>query len=491
MNPQSAEPSRSQLDKAFVGGLAWTAGGKWATQFVTWLSVFIAARLLSPSDFGTMEMAAYVGAFASVLAEFGIGTAVLQMQELDRRILAQLNTVSVVFNTIMFGVTVAIAPLVAIFFRSRHLTLLTIINGLTFVLTSFQTVPQGLLQRDMDYRRLSLAEAVHAIVQAVVTVAGAFTGIGYWALLAGPMAGKGIATVLAVVWKPVPLALPRWKEVSAPMRFSFSVVVSRLSWVAYSSADGVIVGRIMGQSPLGVYRLAMNLATAPAEKISMLLMRVTGPLLAKVQHDRSAIRRYFLFISDALALAIFPLVFGLAAIAPEAITVTVGRKWTGAIVPLQWLAVFMAFRTLNSLMVQVLTSLRRTSYLMWVSLFTTIVMPVSFLIAVRWGIGAVAAAWILMSPVTMLPPAMKLFRLIQCSLGEYLAILSPPMVASAVMLCAVFGLKRWLLPVGLPPLWSLVAQVTAGAVVYMGVLLGVYRPVVMRYVQFFRHLKDN
>jgi len=103
MNPPSTVPSRSQLDKAFVGGLAWTAGSKWVTQLVTWLSVFISARLLSPSDFGTMEMAAYVATFASLLAEFGIGTAVLQMHELDSRILAQLNTISVVFYTIMLG----------------------------------------------------------------------------------------------------------------------------------------------------------------------------------------------------------------------------------------------------------------------------------------------------------------------------------------------------------------------------------------------------
>jgi len=491
MNPPSTVPSRSQLDKAFVGGLAWTAGSKWVTQLVTWLSVFISARLLSPSDFGTMEMAAYVATFASLLAEFGIGTAVLQMHELDSRILAQLNTISVVFYTIMLGFAASIAPLVATFFRSEQITLPIIVYSLGFAFTAFQAVPQGLLQRDMDYRRLSLAEATQAIVQAVVTVAGAFSGMGYWALVAGQMAGRAAATVLVVFWKPVPFALPRWKQVSAPMRFGFSVAVDRLAWTAYSLADGVIVGRILGQSPLGVYRLAMNLASAPAEKISMLLMRVTGPLLAKVQHDHSAMKRYFLFISDALALSIFPLVFGLAAIAPEAITVTVGRKWAGAIVPLQWLAVFMAFRTLNSLMGQVLTSLRRAAYLMWVSLFTAIVMTVSFLVAARWGISAVAAAWIVMSPVTMLPPAIKLFRLIQCGLREYLAILSPPAVASAVMLCAVFGLKRWLLPVGLPPLWSLVAQVTAGAAVYMGVLLSVYRPVVMRYVQFVQHLRDN
>jgi hypothetical protein len=64
------------------------------------------------------------------LAEFGIGTAVLQMHELDSRILAQLNTISVVFYTIMLGFAASIAPLVATFFRSEQITLPIIVYSL-------------------------------------------------------------------------------------------------------------------------------------------------------------------------------------------------------------------------------------------------------------------------------------------------------------------------------------------------------------------------
>src|SRR5271157_4112125 len=172
-------PHHRRLDAQFVGGLAWTAGAKWVTQSATWLSVLIAARLLSRADFGTVDMATFVVTVTNVLAEFGIGTAVLQMRELDRRALAQLNTVSLIFSTIAFAGSVAIAPLIAAFFKIEQLKLLVIVNSLGFFITAVQAVPQGLLQRDMDYRRLSLAEAVQAIVQAGVLVATALAGFGY------------------------------------------------------------------------------------------------------------------------------------------------------------------------------------------------------------------------------------------------------------------------------------------------------------------------
>ncbi|MGA2184815.1 MAG: lipopolysaccharide biosynthesis protein [Bryobacteraceae bacterium] len=488
--PTENAPHHRRLDAQFVGGLAWTAGAKWVTQSATWLSVLIAARLLARSDFGTVEMASVVGAVTNVLAEFGIGTAVLQMRELDRRTLAQLNTVSLIFSTAAFAASAAIAPLVAAFFQLPQLKLLVIVNSLGFFITAVQAVPQGLLQRDMDYRRLSLAEAVQAIVQAVVLVGGAFAGMGYWSLLAAPLAGKGTAAALTAFWKPVHYALPRWKEVSVPMRFGLEVAASRVAWTAYSLADTVIVGRMLGASALGTYRLAIDLASAPAEKIGMLIMRVTGPLFARVQQDLALVRRYFLFISDALALTIFPLVFGLAVVAPEAVTVVLGPKWAAAIVPLQWLAAFMALRTLNTLVTQVLTSLRFTTFLMWVSLFTFTVMPVSFFVAARWGTGAVAAAWLVMSPLTILPPAVKLFRSIRCGLREYLVMLTPATAASAAMLCAVLGLRR-VLPAGWPTVWILTVEVAAGGAAYAGILLGFYRPLVLRYARFLLRLRKD
>jgi hypothetical protein len=150
----------------------------------------------------------------------------------------------------------------------------------------------------------------------------------------------------------------------------------------------------------------------------------------------------------------------------------------------------MILRTMNTLMSQVLTSLRFTTFSMWMAILSFTVMPVSFYVAAHWGTGAVAAAWLLLSPVTVLPPAVKLFRAIHCRLGEYLAILAPAIVASAAMLGAVLGL-RLMLPAGLSPLLLLVTQVAAGGAIYCGILLGFYRERILKYVQFFTRLRQD
>jgi teichuronic acid exporter len=489
----SAEPPAqpSKLDVAFVGGLAWTAGAKGVTQAVTWLATLIAARMLSTADFGIVAIAGIVGTLSTLLAEFGIGIAVLHMLELDRRVLAQLNTVSLVFCSTAFGISVAAAPLLASFFHSGQLRMLLIVNSLAFFITALQSVPLGLLQRDMDYRRLSFAESISVLVQALVTIASVFAGLGYWSLVAGPMAGKTTSAVLTAHWKPVGFAIPRWNEIRVHLRFGMEVALSRIAFTAYTQADGLIIGRMLGDSALGAYQMAMMVASAPAEKIGQLIMRVAGPLFARIQEDRALVRRYFLFITDALALAIFPLVFGLAVVAPEMVHVVLTDKWQPAILPLEWLAIFTALRTMNNLMTQVLTSLRFTTFSLWISILSVVILPVSFVIAAHWGTAAVAATWTLTAPLLMLPPALKLFREIKCSVWDYARILAPALAGSTAMICGVLILKKTILPSAWPPAWRLSLEVAAGGIIYGSILYIFYRPLLIRYVQFFLRLRKG
>jgi O-antigen/teichoic acid export membrane protein len=486
-NTDNAPPVHS-LDAAAAGGLAWTAGAKSATQLITWLSAFVTARLLSPSDFGLVNMAAFFTVFTNVVAEFGIGAAVLQMPELEGRVVAQLNTASVAMCAMAYGVTVLGAPLIAAFFKSDQLRLLVVLNGLGLLITGFQVVPIGLLQKDLDFRRLSVAEAVQAVLQATVTVGCALSGFAYWSLVAGALAGRFGAAILTYYWKPAPFALPRWKDIDAPMRLGGHVAVSRLAVAAYQMSDGVIVGRRLGAAALGVYQLAMTLASAPTDKIGMLIMRVTGPLFARVQQDAELVRRYFRLVSESLTLTVFPLMFGLAIIAPQAVAM-LGPKWSAAVGPIRWLAVFMGARTLSVLVSQVLTSLRYTRFNMWISLLSSLVMPLAFFVASRWGTAAVAACWVILAPVTILPLIVKLLRVIRMGYWDYLSVLIPALAGSAAMLAAVLAVVVWGGSDNAPAVVKLSVRVGVGGLAYAGFLVLFYREKLNRYVRFLAGLR--
>ena len=344
------------LDVKFAGGLAWTAGAKWATQILTWASLLAVARLLSPADYGVGEMAGTLTGVSNVMAEFGIGTAVLHMPELSRKALAQLNAFSCLVGGGVFALATLASPLVASFFRSEHLAIF-VANNTILLLTALQAVPTGLLAREMDYRRLSLVEATTMIVQSIVTIFTAWLGWGYWALFAGNAAGKTTGTILVCSWKHVGFAWPQWRDIQAPARLGWQTAIGRTAWALYTQADGIVVGRILGAPVLGSYRIAMNLASAPAEKVSTLLMRAATPLFANVKDNQPLLRRYYLILVEILSLIVLPLMAGLAIVTPLAVPVVFGAKWSAAIGPVRWLSLFMIVRTMGILTEQVLVVL--------------------------------------------------------------------------------------------------------------------------------------
>jgi len=490
MNPEQYE-SRRDLDARFAGGLAWTAGAKWATQILTWTSLLAVARLLSPSDYGVGEMAGTLTTVSAVLAEFGVGTAVLHMPELTRKTLAQLHLFSCLVCAGVFALATLASPLVASFFRSDHL-MFFIVNNALLLLTGFQAVPMGLLARDMDYRKLSLVEAAAVLVQSVVTVVTAWLGWGYWALLAGNAAAKITGTVLVCSWKHVGFAWPRWHDIRAPAELGRQTAVGRAAWALYTQADGIVVGRILGASVLGTYRIAMNLASAPAEKVSTLLMRTATPLFANVKDDHSLVRRYYLILAEILTLIVTPLMAGLAIVTPLAVPVVFGAKWAAAIAPVKWLALFMIVRTMGILTEQVLISQKMTRFTMRMSIFNFIVMPLALVAgAYLQGMAGVAAAWLVLAPLTIFPLIIILLRAIHLPYRDYFAALIPSFVASAAMCVAVLAIRQWLLPAMWPAKILLAVQVATGGVVYGAVLMGFFRERVLRYVRFLQDMRKK
>ncbi|MCZ2155134.1 MAG: lipopolysaccharide biosynthesis protein [Bryobacterales bacterium] len=490
MSAESQESAHS-LDRTFIGGLAWTAGSKWLTQGLTWVSVLIVARLLSPGDFGLVEMAGSFFVIANVLAEFGIGAAVVQMRGLERDALGQLNTLSLLVAAVTFGIAWLCAPAIAAFFRAPEVETLVAVNSIVFFIIGFQTVPSGILRRNLDYRRISISEAVLSTVQAVITVIAAWLGMAYWALVIGQLCGRACSSLLLMFWARVPFRRPRFEVVRAPFRFGYHVSVANLSGAISAMSDAVVVGRRLGDALLGHYRMALTLAYAPIDKVGSLIMRVTGPLFARIQADHSLLRRYFLIFTESLTLTIVPMSVGIALVAPELVAVVLGAKWAESVGALRFLSLFCSIRLIAILMNQILFALNRTRFTMNLSLLALAVMPAAFWFAANWGLAAIGASWLLIAFINVLPSYLRMKKDIGLKNRDFLNALFPSLAGSLVMALGVQMLRSYLHTVDTQAWLKLLSASAAGAILYTGFLLLFFRGRFTRYISFARSLKSG
>jgi O-antigen/teichoic acid export membrane protein len=188
-----------------------------------------------------------------------------------------------------------------------------------------------------------------------------------------------------------------------------------------------------------------------------------------VQHDIAALRRYFLGVVEGLAFITLPAAAGLALIAGEFVPVVLGRQWLGAIVPLRLLAVYGGIRSIDTVTPQVLIYTGHSRQSMWYSVIAACVMPVLFVLGTRWGVGGVAAVWIVAYPLVVAPQYRLAFRVLEMSPRGYFATLWPAVSSTAIMALAV-GIVLVALPQTMAPAVRLAIEVVTGVVAYGGMI---------------------
>ena len=476
-----AHPSAKNLFTA----IAWTAAAKWIAQVVSWASTLIVLRLLKPDDFGLVGMAGTYLGLVMLLSEFGIGAAVVALRDIDAAQTRQLHTLAVMLGCVGTLLSLAVAVPISRFFKTPEVAVLIAVMSCGFAITAFRSVPFSLLQKDMQFRTLSWMEALQSLVQATACVALAWFGAGYWSLVLSGLAGSITATILPFVWRPISLAWPNFRAIAESMGFSWRVLVSRLSWYCFSNADFVVAGRVLGRTELGIYTVAWTIANMPGEKIASMVTRVTPAFFSAVQSDKAALRRYLTMLTETLSIAMFPIVTGLALVTPDFVRVAMGEKWLVAVFPIQLLAVYTFVRSIVSLLPQINHVVGLARFGMWHSLASLAVLPASFFFFSRWGVPGIAFVWVTIYPLLLIPLFIRTLRAIDMPVAEYLRVITPALLASAIMTIVLFGVRASL-PADANAIVRLTMQVATGAAVY-GLALWMFFPQrVLRYVEFTR-----
>jgi PST family polysaccharide transporter len=293
-------------------------------------------------------------------SEFGVGAAVVRFRDLTTDQIGQFNGLSIIAGCLGLLASLAVAIPFGRFFREPRLPVVLVVMSSVFVISAFRVVPQALLQRRLQFRRLAVIEGTQSIVGACATLTLAVLGFGYWALALGFVISATVFALLVVVHNPTRFRRPRLASIRQPLTFSSHMLLSRFAWYGYSNADFAVIGKLLGGAALGAYTLGWTLSGMTVEKITAVVGRVTPAFFCTVQNDLAALRRYLLLITEGLALVTFPACIGLALVASDFVSLALGERWTAAILPVQLLAIVATLRSVQPLIAQVLFAIGKS-----------------------------------------------------------------------------------------------------------------------------------
>jgi len=159
------------------------------------------------------------------------------------------------------------------------------------------------------------------------------------------------------------------------------------------NADRMLIGRVCGPAPLGLYSKAAHLLSMPLWFINTPMSSVAVPTLSRLQNDPDRYRRAYEKAMTVLAYSTTPITVVLAALATEVITLVLGSQWVESSAVFAILAIGALGRPLAGATGWVFISLHRGRRMF---LWAVISMPcyvAAYVVGIRWGIVGVAVGY--------------------------------------------------------------------------------------------------
>jgi len=481
--------TEQRLDHSLVSGMAWTAALRWPAQVISWIATAYAARQLSPAHYGLVSMAMIAIGLVRMVEDFGLDAILVQDRTIVGERQARLAGFIVCAGVVLCALFVALSHPVALFFAEPQVAPIVALLSVLCVFDALQVVPRAQLQREMRFARLAWAQFLQVIVTQGTLVIGAHQGWGVWALVCNTLAGSLAVTLLLIVWCPYSLRWPRHvQSLARPLVQGWRVLASRIAYYAYSNADQVIVGRVLGKESLGAYSFATTLSTTLSQEIASVVSRVVPGIFSAVQSNPGELRRYFLILTELVAYLTLPISLGLALTADYAVHIVLGPQWDAVVVPLQILCIYAGLYTSQLLIGPVLMWTGQFRANMWCSVLAGIGLPIGFWAGTQWGLPGVAWTWSIVFPIVNLPAMVISFRTLGAGFGAWLSALAPAAVGCVVLSVALLG-TRAALPTDVSVPVAAMLAVAAGAVGYLLALGLLFRRRVLAMWQFLLALR--
>ena len=459
-----APAQASSLRRKVVHGLFWTGGTRLLAQCATWLITIVVIRLLAPEDYGLLALA---GVFVNLLlfiSDAGLGAALVQTSNFEEGKPRVIFAAVILLNSAFALLLIVAAPAIASYFSDSRLA--SVIQALSalFFLSIFAVIPNAILARRLDFRRLSLVSMAAALCGGVCTLSLALSGYGVWALIIGTLVNSAFNTVALNCITPF-FKLPDFSFRGTRKLFVFGgqVTGARVLWQFYSQADVLIAGKMLGQELLGFYSVAMHLASLPVHKLAPVLNEVAFPAFARTEQD-SRLSRHILNSLRLLCFFAVPVLWGISSIAPEIVEVLLGPQWWAALVPLQLLALVMPLNMMGVFLNAAFQGMGQGGVVFRNVLTASLVLPPAFLVGAHWGLLGLGLAWVITLPVVLLINLRRMLPMVGLRFPQVLATAVPATLGGFGMYLAVMLTRYAVEP--MQPLLRLSVLVLVGAMTY-------------------------
>ena len=326
---------QGDLNKQIGRATKWSSITEIIAKLISPIVNIVLARLLLPEAFGVVTTITMVISFAEVFADAGFQKYIVQHEFDSEKELE--NSTNVAFWTNL-SISLFICAIIFIFRNgiaelvgSSGLGNAISIASISIILVAFSSIQTARYKRDFDFKTLFFARIGTSLIPLLVTIPLALVFRNFWALLIGTLASNlfnAVVLTLKSKWRPsFYYSIPLLKEM---LSFSLWTLLESIAIWLTSYADIFIVGRMLDDYYLGLYKTSMTTVNSYMAIVTSAVIPVLFSALSRIQNDEEQFKGTYYNFQRLTAVLVIPMGVGMFLYSDLVTQILLGSNWMEA-----------------------------------------------------------------------------------------------------------------------------------------------------------------
>ena len=350
------------------------------------ISTVALARLLSAGEFGLVAMVQPITSFIGLFKDLGLSIATVQRKDVTHEQVSTLFWINVAVSLVLACITMAISPLVGLFYHDTRTTWIALASGALFLLGGFTAQHQALLGRHLRFRALAIIDVSSMACGVGAAILAAWYGWSYWSLVV--LSGTTGLTNLVLVW-----ILSPWRPgrpvrgagVRSMLRFGSGMTLHSFVQYFQGSVDKVALGKLWGAVELGFYTRGYNLFLGPLQQLYAPINAVLYPILCRIATDTARLRSVVLQALEVVMIVTVPIFVIIMASTDLLVEVLMGKNWGPAVPIARIFGIWFFTLPYGLLLRDMIIAMGRSDIVVRLSLINVISVIIGVCAGLHWG----------------------------------------------------------------------------------------------------------
>ena len=453
-------------NKNIVNNFVWRFAERCGAQVVTLIVSIVLARILSPSDFGTVSLVMVFTTIMQVFVDSGLGTALIQKKDADDLDFSSVFYFNLVVCLILYiGMFVA-APYISCFYNDSSLTAIIRVISLTIVISGVKGIQQSYVSRNMLFKRFFFATLGGTIFSAFLGIGMAYMGYGVWSIVAQQLSNTAIDTLIlwiTVKWRPKKLF--SWARLKGLLSYGWKLLASSLLDTVYNNLRNLIIGKIYTSADLAYYNQGDKFPKVIVTNINASIDSVLLPSMSGEQDNAERVKSMTRRAIKTSTYIMAPLMMGLLFCAEPVVKLLLTEKWIPCVPYLRIFCFTYMFWPIHTANLNAIKAMGRSDIFLRLEIIKKARGVILLLLTMRISVMAMAYSLIVSGILSQVINSWPNWKLLNYKYIEQLRDILPSIIVATCMGICVYCIGF----LSLPTIITLIVQVVVGATIYIGV----------------------